>query len=401
MDQPAGSPRPAKRKPDERRTRRAGRRAGRGLLRISPVPLGRLGGFPVYLSPAWLVLAALVTVAYRRQASGHLPTPVGYALGAAFVLCLLVSVFLHELGHALVCRRYGIGVRAITLEMLGGYTEMDRDAPRPRVELAVSLAGPGVSLALGGLLAGLAVLLPAHTIGRQLAAQVAASNVVVAIFNALPGLPLDGGRALRAVVWAVSRDPHRGNRIAGWAGWILAIACTGVALVAYIRGGISLIGAALVVVVAFTMGSGAGQAIRLGRLGARLPLLDATTLARPIFCVPAGISLGEARRRATQAGAGSATLAVADGSGSPLALVDEPAAAAVPAGRWEEVPVDALARGLDLGRTIPAGLRGVDVLRAVQGDPAGEYLVTSGEDVVGVLRAADVARLLRARKAAP
>lgn len=396
MDQPAGHLQPA-----ERRNRRAGPRPWLAPLRLPAIRLGRVAGFPVYLSPAWLVLAALVTVAYRRQAAGHLPVAAGYALGAAFVLCLLVSVLLHELGHAFVCRRYGIGVRAITLEMLGGYTEMDRDAPRPRVELAVSLAGPAVSLALGGLVAALSALLPAHTIGRELAIQVTASNLIVAVFNALPGLPLDGGRALQALIWALGRDPHRGNRIAGWAGWVLAAACTGAALAGYLRGGISLIGATLVVVVAAMIGSGAGQAIRLGRLGARLPLLDATRLARPIFCVPAGISLAEARRRATQAGAVGAALAVADGVGSPLALVDEPAAAAVPAAQREEVPVDWLARGLDPGRTIPAELRGVDVLRAVQGDPAGEYLVTSGEDVVGVLRAVDVARLLRARGSAP
>src|SRR5262249_54266046 len=128
---------------------------------------------------------------------------------------------------------------------------------------------------------------------------------------------------------------------------------------------------------------------------------DAGRLARPIFCVPAGISLGEARRRAAQAGAGEAALAVADGAGSLLALVHEPAAAAVPAGRHEEAPVDALARGLPPGRTIAADLGGADVLRAVRGAPAGEYLVTSGPAVVGVLRAADVARLLRAKGAAP
>src|SRR6266545_3075614 len=330
---------------------------------LRALPLGRIGGFRVYLSPAWLVLAVLVTVAYRYQAVDGLPAPAGYALGAAFVALLLASVLLHELGHALVCRRYGVGVRAITLEMVAGFA-----------------AG-----------------LPAHSIGRQLAVQVAASNIVVAAFNALPGLPLDGGRALQALVWAVSRDPYRGHRVAGWAGWLLALLCAGAALVASLRGWISLIGAALIMIVALTVGSGAGQAIRLGRLGARLPLLDATRLARPIFCVPAGISLAEARRRATEAGADGAALAVADGAGAPLAVVDEPVAAAVPAGRREEVRIDSLARGLDPGRTIPAGLRGADVLRAVQGDPAAQYLVTSGEDVVGVLRAADVARLLAAR----
>jgi Zn-dependent protease len=364
-----------------------------------PLPVGRLAGFPVYLSPAWLLLAALMTVAYGqllRRAHDVSPGVAGYGLGLAFALCLLVSVLLHELGHALVCRRNGIGVRAITLEMLGGYTEMDRDAPRPGVEFAVALAGPGVSLAVGGLGAGLALVLPDGGPAQQFAAQVAGSNLVIAAFNALPGLPLDGGRVLQAVIWAVGRDPHRGNRVAGRIGHILALSCLLLAGAGYLRGWLAAPVAVLIGVVALTVGSGARQAVRYGRIGARLPLLDAAGLARPIFRVPTGTPLGEAWRRADRAGAVGATLAVADPDGLVVAVVDDKAVAAVPVVRRGAVPVDSVAREVTAVRSIAAGLRGADVLRAVQADPAGEYLVTSGDDVIGVLHAGDVARLLRA-----
>ena len=109
-------------------------------------------------------------------------------------------------------------MRGITLELLGGYTEMDRDAPTPRVDLLVSLAGPAVSLVLGLVAVLATVALPDRTLPDQFALQLAVSNVIVAVFNILPGLPLDGGRALRAVVWAVSRDRHLGTEVAGWAG---------------------------------------------------------------------------------------------------------------------------------------------------------------------------------------
>src|SRR3712207_9310917 len=102
-----------------------------------------------------LVLAVLVTVVYGGWVRGQLglPPPVAYAIGFGFVVCLLGSVLLHELGHALTARRYGIGVRGITLELLGGYTEMDRESPTPRVDALISLAGPAVALVLGGVAA--------------------------------------------------------------------------------------------------------------------------------------------------------------------------------------------------------------------------------------------------------
>src|SRR5689334_246069 len=207
--------------------------------RRAGIPLGRLFGVPVHLSPSWLLLAALVTLAYGQllgSVEEPLPQPAAYAIGFGFVVCLVISVLLHELGHALTSRRFGIGVRGITLEMLGGFTEMEREAPRPSVELYVSLAGPLVSLVIGLLAAGMAVVLPAGTVAEQFAVQLALSNIVVAVFNALPGLPLDGGRALQAAIWAASGDQHLARRIAGWAGRLLAVATLVTALVLYERG---------------------------------------------------------------------------------------------------------------------------------------------------------------------
>ncbi|MDW5325899.1 site-2 protease family protein [Plantactinospora sp. KLBMP9567] len=378
----------------------ANSRPRRGGDRRPGLTVGRVFGVPVYLNPSMLLLVALITVMYGefvRQQLG-LSQLTGYLVGLVFVVLLLGSVLLHELGHALTARRYGIGVRGITLELLGGYTEMERDAPTPRVDLLVSLAGPAVSLVLGLVGVGATLAIPDGTLANQFAFQFAASNVLVGLFNILPGLPLDGGRALRAGVWAVTRDRHLATEVAGWFGRAVAIGTAVLFTLLTWLGGLPWLGLALVLLVAFTLWQGAGQAIRAARISRRFPLIDLARLARPVFSVPSGTPLAEAQRRGVDAGQPGSALGVADSSGRLVALVDRTAAEAVPAERRPWVAVDAVARGVDGVPSLAVGLGGEQVVHAVQAHPGAQYLVTSGEDVVGVLHIADLAQLLEPKR---
>jgi Zn-dependent protease len=360
--------------------------------------LGNVLGVPVYLRASWLLLAVIVIVLYGPVARDMTPglTPFGgYSLALGFVLCLLLSVLLHELGHAITARRFGMGVRAITLELLGGYTEMDGDSPNARADLLVSLVGPFVSGVLGVAGLGLQLLLPDGTILDQLAFQLAWSNLIVAVFNALPGLPLDGGRALRAAVWAVTGDRHTGSRVAGWIGRVVAVGTLAVTLILFYVGVVTFITVVFAILVCLTLWQGATAAILHGRLASRLPRVNLRQMARPIFPVASGTPLAEAARRAAEAGQPEAALAVADASGRVVALVHGQAAAAVPTERRPWVPVEAVARTVEPGRTLGADMTGEDVIRAVQANPAQTYLVMSGDDVIGVLWTADLARLLQ------
>jgi Zn-dependent protease len=412
------------------------------------MPLGRVAGVPVFLTASWFVLAVLVTVTYGGVVAARrpeLPSGFAYLIGFGLVICLLISVLLHELGHALTARRYGIGVRGITLEMLGGYTEMDTDSPRPGIEAVVSLVGPAVSFVIGLLAALATAVLPAGTVLHELAFQLAFSNLVVAVFNVLPGLPLDGGRALRAGVWAVSKDRHLGDRVAGWTGRLVAVASLVTAVALYLSHILLWLGLIITVLVAWTLWSGASQSIRFGRIGVRLPLVNAGRLARPLVAVLTGTPLAEALRRYGQApppppagypplpspppAAGSPAspspssplpasqvpaspaypdpavpfppqppvLVVVNSAGQLLGVVNDAAVAAVPPERRAWVAVDAVAAGLDRAKVLPAGLGGMDLVEAVQANPASEYVVTLGEDVVGVLRVADLMRVLEPR----
>jgi Zn-dependent protease len=368
-----------------------------------PVPgavrLGSAFGVSIYLRWSWLFLAAAVVYLYgpvaRRMVPG-LTAPGGYGLAVAFVGCLLLSVLLHELGHALTARRFGIGVKAITLDLLGGYTEMESDSPRPSADFFVAAIGPAVSAVLGGIAFAVQLTLPDRTVTDQLAIQLAWSNLLVAVFNALPGLPLDGGRALRALVWGATGDRNTGTQVAGWIGRSLAVLTLVVSVFLAYAEITTTVSALFGALIAWTLWQGATVAIRQGRMASRLPLVNLRQLARPVVTVMAGTPLSEAARRAAESGHNGAPVAIVDSSGRVVGLVHEPAAAAVPEARRPWVPVESVARTLDPGRTLAVTLAGDEVIRAVQAHPAPSYLVVSGNDIVGVLRTADLARLLQA-----
>ncbi|MFY1615195.1 site-2 protease family protein [Micromonospora sp. WMMD736] len=368
--------------------RRSDRRPG--------LSVGRVFGVPLHLNASMLLLAVLVAVLYAEFARRQLDLPQlsGYLIGFGFVVSLLGSVLLHELGHALTARRYGIGVRGITLELLGGYTEMERDAPTPRIDLLVSLAGPAVSAVLGALAVAATLAMPAGTVGHQLAFQLALSNVIVAVFNILPGLPLDGGRALRAAVWGLTRDRHRGTEVAGWAGRVVAVGTAALVGLLTATDHLAPVALPLMLLVAVTLWRGAGQSIRAARVSRRFPLIDLTQLARPIWPVTTGTPLAEAQRRRAEGGQPAAALLVTDSTGHPVAVVDPAAAAAVPAERRAWLAVDSVARPLTALPTLTLGLDGERVMEAVQTHPGAQYVVTSGEDVVGILHIGDLAQLL-------
>nr|WP_089157906.1 M50 family metallopeptidase [Micromonospora sp. NBS 11-29] len=362
--------------------------------------LGRVFGVPLRADASMLLLTVVVTVLYATLARRQLDLgPLGgYLVGLGFVVSLLGSVLLHELGHALTARRYGIGVRGITLELLGGYTEMDRDAPSPRAELLISSAGPAVSAVLGAAAVAVTLALPTGTLGHQLAFQLAVSNVVVAIFNSLPGLPLDGGRVLRAAVWALTRDRHRGTEVAGWVGRAVALLTLALVVALTLRRALAPLALPLLLLVAVTLWRGAGQSVRLARIGRRLPLVDLARLARPLLPVPTGTPLAEAQRRRDATGTPDAAIGVVDSAGRTVALVDPARAAAVPPQRRPWVAVDEVARGLAALPTLPVDADGERVLETVRTHPDAQYLVTAGEDVVGVLHIADLARLLEPKR---
>jgi Zn-dependent protease/CBS domain-containing protein len=363
------------------------------------VLLGRPLGVPVYIAPSWFVIAGLLTyfAAADLQHRYQLTTVTRYVAGAAFVLLLYASVLVHELSHTVIARVLGLPVRRIVLMLIGGVSELEQEPKSAQSEFLVALAGPVVSITLSGIGFAVAGALHHDTVTRLIAVEIGWANGVVALFNLLPGLPLDGGRVLRAVVWRVTGNVSRATLGAAWVGRILgamvaaAPFVTSVALAASGKR-VDPIFSLWLLLIGWFLWAGASQSIRVVRLRERLPRIRVRDLARRALTVPVDLPLAEALRRAAEAGAGG--IVTVDADGRPSGLVSEAAVAATPEQRRPWVSVGSLARRVEAQLVLDAELRGQAVLDAIASAPASEYLVldSASGSVWGVLATADVAR---------
>ena len=224
--------------------RRPLRHRYRGGVTNGAMRMGRIGGTDVVMSPSMLIMGiALVALfAPMFQVRGALLLVVG----------LYASVFLHELAHFGAARAFGLRVSAITLHLLGGETSIRSAHRSPQQEFVIAVVGPLVSLAIG---------LGLRSSGGVLGA-LGWINLVLAVFNLLPGLPLDGGRAASAAIWKISGNEALGILVAGWLGRLIAV---GVVALGIVRADVGHPGwsfdLALSVFVAWVLWEGAGHAI--------------------------------------------------------------------------------------------------------------------------------------------
>ncbi|GAA0910606.1 site-2 protease family protein [Streptomyces thermoalcalitolerans] len=365
---------------------------GGGLL------MGRPFGVPVYVAPSWFLVAALITWVFGGQLDRVLPElgAARYLVSLFFAVAFYASVLVHELAHTLAALRFKLPVRRIQLQFFGGVSEIEKEAETPGREFVLAFVGPLLSLILSGVFYLALRLSEPGTVPSVLLAGLMISNLIVAAFNLLPGLPLDGGRMLRAVVWKITGRPMSGTVAAAWAGRALAVAVLiGLPLVTQPGVGSTedtagtLTNALLAAILAAIIWTGAGNSLRMARLREHLPALRARTLTRRAVPIETDTSLAEALRRANAAGARA--LVVVDGHGEPISLVRESAIAGVPEHRRPWVTASDLAQKLTDGMRVSAELAGEELLDALRATPATEYLVVeeTGE-IYGVLSAADV-----------
>jgi len=195
------------------------------------IKLGRIFGVAVGLHYSWIIIALLVTLSLRSQFAIDHPNwgaSTTWSIAIITGLLFFVSILLHELSHAAVAKMRGIPVRAITLFALGGVAQIEKDAADAKSEFWMGIIGPIASVVIG-----VVCLLLASLLGWNFATApdsppaamfmwLGFINIALAVFNMIPGFPLDGGRVLRAVVWWVTGDANRSTRIASRVGQLVA-----------------------------------------------------------------------------------------------------------------------------------------------------------------------------------
>jgi Zn-dependent protease len=191
------------------------------------IPIGRILGIPLGLDPSWFLIFALITwtlaVSYYPAEFDNWPTVQYWVVGAVTAILFFGSVVLHELGHSVIALRYRIPVRSITLFIFGGVAQIGAEPPSAVAEFWIAIAGPVVSftlaLAFGALQSAFSGIAPLLALAKYLAYI----NGTLALFNLIPGFPLDGGRVFRAVVWGATHSLRRATLIAASVGRIIAL----------------------------------------------------------------------------------------------------------------------------------------------------------------------------------
>ena len=351
-------------------------------------------GMPVSIPLSGIAGVAIIAWLWSPTFGSGLPATIAAIVFAAL---LYAGILAHELAHGLSARKLGNTVHGITLWIFGGYTVYERDGLTPGREAIIAASGPLTTLGVAAI---------AH-VGAQLASGVAPAvvvlvlealawtNLILAVINLLPGLPLDGGGVVAATVWALTGNEQRGVKVAAWSGRIMALAAVLLPLVLAALPGsrVDLI----TVVVAVTFGvflwAGATAALRRADLESKIPALAAATLARRAVPARPEESLAIAMQRMQDHHAGA--IVVENSLGQAIGVVNDTAAQAAPQERRPWIPVSSMTTPLPTEAFVDIDLTGEALVRELQRIQLPTVLVRDGQGAIyGVLMIDDVERAL-------
>ncbi|MCU1539458.1 MAG: peptidase [Arthrobacter sp.] len=369
---------------------------GRSLAtRKDGIPLGRIAGIPVVLAYSWFIIAAFTVIVYGPVLLRNNPAlGLGaYVVAFAYAVLLLISVLVHELAHALTAKIYHWPTEKIVLNLWGGHTQFESFTASPGRSVLVALAGPAANFVLAG---GGWVLLAAGNLSGVadiLANIFVWANLLIGIFNVLPGLPLDGGRLVESAVWKVTGSQEKGTVAAGWGGRILVIALVvwfvALPLLSGERPDISLM--LITVLVGSFLWMGATASIQQARLRGRLHLVHAGSLAEPAVGLPETATVAELERLQRSAQGSPPAVVLYGPDGRPVAVVDAGVAATVPPDAVASTPLTAVSYALGAGAYVPESSRGQELLQYLAQLDGQAYAVVNGDGTVtGLLRQATV-----------
>lgn len=346
------------------------------------IRLATISSVPVYLGWSWLLMGGLVVFLVGPSTARTYGAVTGYSVAVVYALALLASVLVHEAAHAVTARSFGHTVHRVVADLWGGHTAFEASRATPLTAAAIAVVGPlsnaVVAVVCFGVSAALGSGLTASVIGG-----IAFVNGALAVLNMLPGLPLDGGQVVEAVVWGVTKDQGRARVVAGYLGRGLVIAVVvAVVGVPLVRGQSPDLTTILwTALVASFLWSGATQAIGHGRALGVVGGLDVPSLLEPVAAIAAERPVGELSSL-------RALPVVVDAHGAPVGLIDHDALRAVPPGAIDSTPVSAVTtRGPDgWAVDLTPGREAMELVTAFQESRSRIVAVSEGGVLRGIVR---------------
>jgi Zn-dependent protease len=274
----------------------------------SSIQLGRVFGIRIGVDVSWFIVLFLIIWSLSEQFEDVAPGSNAFVLATVSALLFFVSILLHELGHAFVAIRNGIPIEGIDLWLFGGVAKLGRDSESPGEEFRVAVAGPIVTLVIAAACLGLGAVISSpeevldssrfedSTTGATLAVlgYLASINLIVLVFNLIPGFPLDGGRIARAIAWKVTGDRNRATRFAGVLGRFVGWGMIGFGIFMFVAWG-SVIGGLWLAFIGFFLAQAAGSAVAQANFSDRIGGIRVSDVmdAEPV-AIPESLSLDQA-----------------------------------------------------------------------------------------------------------
>ncbi|MFM8306929.1 MAG: site-2 protease family protein [Microcystis aeruginosa] len=360
------------------------------------IRVGNLFGIPFYINPSWFFVLGLITLTYGGELS-QFPQLTGimpWLLGFLAAILLFASVVAHELGHSFVAIAQGIEVKSITLFLFGGLATLGRESKTPLEAFLVAIAGPLVSLLLFGifLIIGLNISLNAPM--AAILSLLAYINLALGLFNLIPGLPLDGGNILKAIVWQVTGNPNKGvlfaSRFGQFFGW-LAIVIGALSIL-----GITQFGSFWTLLIGIFLLQNAGfsaQSAKVQDFLSRYSAKDVISPNSPV--VPINLTLREFANNYVIGKQQWSKFLVTDSEGKLLGVINVEDLKTIPTSQWTEVNIGRLLQTSESLKLVLSHTSLLDVVKILEGENLSQVtVVEENGTVLGLIEKASILTFL-------
>ncbi|WP_088242134.1 site-2 protease family protein [Calothrix rhizosoleniae] len=364
----------------------------------STIRVGNLFGIPFYLHPSWFLVLGLVTWTYSSGLAAQFPqlsAGLTVLLGLMTALLLFSSVVAHELGHSFVALRQGINVKSITLFIFGGLASLEKESETPGEAFWVAIAGPLVSFILFGIFTAIGFLTGGSGPLAAILALVASVNLALALFNLIPGLPLDGGNILKSLVWKITGNPYKGVVFASRIGQVFAwLAIASGLIPLFLFGSFAN---SWNLLIGFFVLQNAGNAAQFAKVQEKLTGLtagDVVTDDSPIVSV--NMTLREFADQRILYWQNWYKFLVTDDSGKLLGTISVDDLRTIPTFEWSQIQITEIMQPIELYNTVKSDIPLLEVIQLLEGTKLSTLPVIGKNGVlVGILEKAAIINLLQ------